>query len=84
MLQGQHRLEVYAVLPARALAMWITCGKIPSSYLQEANDPRHKYYNFHREVHYAITDYISLCLCNVPPEYARTATQFTTQDYYFV
>eukprot|EP00971_Amphidinium_carterae_P322905 6417805-Amphidinium_carterae.1 len=64
--------------------MWITCGKIPSNYLQETNDPRHKYYNFHREVHFAITDYINLYLYNTPSEYARTATQFTTQDYYFV
>eukprot|EP00971_Amphidinium_carterae_P292801 5812933-Amphidinium_carterae.1 len=82
-LQGQQLLELYAVLPARAFEMWITCGKIPSSYLQDTNDSRHKYYN-HREVHYAITDYINLYLYNIPTEYARTATQFTTQDYYFV
>eukprot|EP00971_Amphidinium_carterae_P002054 40683-Amphidinium_carterae.1 len=83
-LQLQQLLELYGVLPARALEMWITCGKIPSSYLQETNDGRHKYYNFHREVHYAITDFINLYLYNFPTEYARTATQFTTQDYYFV
>eukprot|EP00971_Amphidinium_carterae_P222566 4417476-Amphidinium_carterae.2 len=56
LLQGQQLLELYAVLPQRALEMWITCGKIPSSYLQDTTDPRHRYYNFHKEVHYAITD----------------------------
>eukprot|EP00971_Amphidinium_carterae_P054106 1065555-Amphidinium_carterae.1 len=30
-LQSQQLLELYAVLPARALEMWITCGKVPSN-----------------------------------------------------
>eukprot|EP00971_Amphidinium_carterae_P320766 6375795-Amphidinium_carterae.1 len=34
--------------------MWIACGRIPTSYMKNSNDSRHKYYNFHTEVHYAI------------------------------
>eukprot|EP00971_Amphidinium_carterae_P115616 2290261-Amphidinium_carterae.2 len=59
-LQGQHLLELYTVLPQKALEMWITCGRIPTSYMKDCMDPRHRYYNFHREVHYAITDYINV------------------------
>eukprot|EP00971_Amphidinium_carterae_P062312 1233555-Amphidinium_carterae.1 len=57
--------------------MWITCGKIPASYVQDSTDPRHRYYNFHREVHYATADFINLYLYNMLTEYARTAAQFT-------
>eukprot|EP00971_Amphidinium_carterae_P349456 6491025-Amphidinium_carterae.2 len=68
-LQGQQLLELYAVLPQKALDMWITCGRIPASYLQDPTDPRHRFYNFHKEVHYAITDYINLYLYNMPTDF---------------
>eukprot|EP00971_Amphidinium_carterae_P085626 1694418-Amphidinium_carterae.1 len=42
-------MELYTVLPEQALRMWITCGKIPMSYMQHYTEPRHTYYNFHRE-----------------------------------
>eukprot|EP00971_Amphidinium_carterae_P323852 6436275-Amphidinium_carterae.4 len=49
-------------------------------------DNRHGYYNFHTEVHYAITesDYMNLYLYNRPDDYKTSAVQFTQQDYYFV
>eukprot|EP00971_Amphidinium_carterae_P023986 473407-Amphidinium_carterae.1 len=53
--------------------MWITCGKIPASYLTEPTDPRHRFYNFHKEVHFAITDYINLYLYNMPYDFSKTA-----------
>eukprot|EP00971_Amphidinium_carterae_P299361 5947845-Amphidinium_carterae.1 len=59
-LQGQQLLELYTILPEKALNTWITCGRIPTSYMKNTNDSRHRYYNFHREVHYAITDYINV------------------------
>eukprot|EP00971_Amphidinium_carterae_P151710 3007004-Amphidinium_carterae.2 len=40
--------------------MWITCGKVPASYMDNPTDPRRGYYNFHTEVHYTITDYMNL------------------------
>eukprot|EP00971_Amphidinium_carterae_P305389 6068893-Amphidinium_carterae.1 len=65
-LRGEHLLELYTILPEKALNMWITCGRIPMSYMQQSTDNRHKYYNFHTEVHYAITDYINVYLYNIP------------------
>eukprot|EP00971_Amphidinium_carterae_P002622 52203-Amphidinium_carterae.1 len=58
-LQGEHLTELYTVLPEKALNMWISCGILPMSYMKDSTDSRHKYYNFHTEVHYAITDYIN-------------------------
>eukprot|EP00971_Amphidinium_carterae_P326784 6457791-Amphidinium_carterae.1 len=83
-LQETKLLELYAVLPQRALDMWITCGKVPASYLQDPTDSRHRFYNYHKEVHYAITDYINLYLYNMPTDYQRTSQQFTHKDFYFV
>eukprot|EP00971_Amphidinium_carterae_P323341 6425942-Amphidinium_carterae.1 len=60
------------------------CGKIPASYMIDPTDNRHGYYNFHTEVHYAITDHMNLYLCNIPDDYKKTAPQFTQQNYYFV
>eukprot|EP00971_Amphidinium_carterae_P295227 5862948-Amphidinium_carterae.1 len=48
-LQGQHIMELYTILPEKALRMWITCGKIPMNYMTSYTEPRHTYYNFHRE-----------------------------------
>eukprot|EP00971_Amphidinium_carterae_P161320 3198862-Amphidinium_carterae.1 len=48
-LQGEQLLELYTILPEKALNMWITCGKIPISYMTQSTDDRHKYYNFHTE-----------------------------------
>eukprot|EP00971_Amphidinium_carterae_P031133 612711-Amphidinium_carterae.1 len=48
-LRGEQLLELYTILPEKALNMWITCGKIPMSYMQQSTDDRHKYYNFHTE-----------------------------------
>eukprot|EP00971_Amphidinium_carterae_P122541 2426231-Amphidinium_carterae.1 len=84
MLQGQQLLALYAILPEKALDMWITCGRIPASDLRDPTEPRHRYYNFHREVHFAIIDYINLYLYNIPTDYTKTAREFTQQDYYFV
>eukprot|EP00971_Amphidinium_carterae_P092255 1826800-Amphidinium_carterae.1 len=64
--------------------MWITCGKVPASYMVDPTDNRHGYYNFHTEVHYAITDYMNLYLYNIPDDCKKAALQFTQQDYYFV
>eukprot|EP00971_Amphidinium_carterae_P155383 3081679-Amphidinium_carterae.1 len=58
-LRGEVQLELYTILPERALNMWITCGRMPMSYMENPTDNRHRYYNFHTEVHYAITDYIN-------------------------
>eukprot|EP00971_Amphidinium_carterae_P243351 4832206-Amphidinium_carterae.1 len=58
-LRGEQLLELYTILPEKALNMWITCGKIPMSYMLHSTEDRHRYYNFHTEVHYAITDYIN-------------------------
>eukprot|EP00971_Amphidinium_carterae_P215213 4271369-Amphidinium_carterae.2 len=63
--------------------MWITCGKVPARYMDNPTDPRHGYYNFHTEVHYAITDYMNLYVHNIPDDFKSTAVQFTQQDYYF-
>eukprot|EP00971_Amphidinium_carterae_P342991 6482513-Amphidinium_carterae.1 len=41
-------------------------------------------YNFHKDVQYAITDYINLYVYDHPEDFAQTATQFTQQHYYFV
>eukprot|EP00971_Amphidinium_carterae_P103928 2058098-Amphidinium_carterae.1 len=64
--------------------MWITCGTVPASYMGNPTDPRHGHYNFHREVQYAITDFINLYIYNYPEDYAQNSAQFTTQHYYFV
>eukprot|EP00971_Amphidinium_carterae_P350732 6491712-Amphidinium_carterae.3 len=82
-LQDAKLLELYTVLPQKALDMWITCGKVPANYMDMPTDPRHGYYNFHTDVHYAITDYINLYLYNIPDDYRTAAVQFTQQDYYF-
>eukprot|EP00971_Amphidinium_carterae_P036109 709638-Amphidinium_carterae.1 len=65
-LQGEQLLELYTILPENALNMWISCGKVPMSYMIQSTDNRHKYYNFHTEVHYAITDYMNVYLYNIP------------------
>eukprot|EP00971_Amphidinium_carterae_P015341 302841-Amphidinium_carterae.1 len=83
-LQGQHIMELYIVLPEHALRMWITCGKIPTSYMQNYTDPRHTYYNFHREVHFAITDYMNIYMYSMPTDFPMTRPDFTDQDHYFV
>eukprot|EP00971_Amphidinium_carterae_P005787 114517-Amphidinium_carterae.1 len=83
-LRGEQLLELYTILPEKALNMWITCGKVPMSYMIQSTDNRHKYYNFHTEVHYAITDYINVYLYNIPTEYPNTAADFTAQDHYLV
>eukprot|EP00971_Amphidinium_carterae_P020528 404311-Amphidinium_carterae.1 len=83
-LQGEQLLELYTVLPEKALNMWISCGRIPTSYMKNSNDNRHKYYNFHTEVHYAITDYMNVYLYNIPTEFPITAADFTQQDHYLV
>eukprot|EP00971_Amphidinium_carterae_P308948 6139011-Amphidinium_carterae.1 len=36
------------------------------------------------QVHFAITDYINVYVCNIPTEYPMTAAYFTQQDQYFV
>eukprot|EP00971_Amphidinium_carterae_P019178 377420-Amphidinium_carterae.1 len=77
-------MELYTVLPEKELRMWITCGKIPMSYMQNYTEPRHTYYNFHREVHYAITDYMNIYMYNMPQGYPMTRADFTEQDHYFV
>eukprot|EP00971_Amphidinium_carterae_P295261 5863565-Amphidinium_carterae.1 len=65
--------------------MWITCGTVPASYMDNPTDGRHGHYNFHKEVQYAITDFINLYVYNYPEEdYAQSSTQFTLQNYYFV
>eukprot|EP00971_Amphidinium_carterae_P042237 829787-Amphidinium_carterae.3 len=63
--------------------MWTKRGKLPASYMDNATDNRHGYYNFHTEVQYAINDYINLCIYNYPEDYSQTALQFTSQSYYF-
>eukprot|EP00971_Amphidinium_carterae_P179203 3554726-Amphidinium_carterae.1 len=40
-LQGQELLELYTVLPEKALHMWIACGRIPTSYMKTTTDNRH-------------------------------------------
>eukprot|EP00971_Amphidinium_carterae_P320168 6364341-Amphidinium_carterae.1 len=40
-LQGQELLELYTVLPEKALQMWISCGRIPTSYMKTTTDNRH-------------------------------------------
>eukprot|EP00971_Amphidinium_carterae_P088680 1754693-Amphidinium_carterae.1 len=64
--------------------MWITCGKLPMSYMLHPTDDRHKYYNFHTEVHYAINDYVNVYLYNIPTEFPQTAADFNDQDHYLV
>eukprot|EP00971_Amphidinium_carterae_P009775 192815-Amphidinium_carterae.1 len=52
--------------------------------MEKPTHQRHSYYNFHTEVHYAITDYINLYLYNIPDDFGKThSVQFTQQDYYF-
>eukprot|EP00971_Amphidinium_carterae_P023633 466185-Amphidinium_carterae.1 len=63
-LQETKLLELYIVLPQRALEMWMTCGKVPASFMDNATDNRHGYYTFHTEVRYAISDYINLYIYN--------------------
>eukprot|EP00971_Amphidinium_carterae_P124328 2463009-Amphidinium_carterae.1 len=65
-LQGEQLYELYTVLPEKALNMWISCGRMPMSYMKQSTDNRHKCYNFHTKVHYAITDYINVYLYNIP------------------
>eukprot|EP00971_Amphidinium_carterae_P043067 846939-Amphidinium_carterae.1 len=77
-------MELYIVLPEKALRMWITCGKIPMSYMTTYTEPRHTYYNFHHEVHFAITGYINIYMYNMPRDYPMTRAEFTEQDHYFV
>eukprot|EP00971_Amphidinium_carterae_P059218 1170962-Amphidinium_carterae.2 len=74
-LRDTKLLELYTVISQKAIDMWITRGKIPA---------RHGYYNFHKEAHYAITDYMNLYLYNMPDDYKKSSYQFTQQDYYFV
>eukprot|EP00971_Amphidinium_carterae_P070443 1393441-Amphidinium_carterae.1 len=50
----------------------------------QPTDNRHKYYNFHTEVHYAITDYMNVYLYNIPTEFPLTAADFMEQDHYLV
>eukprot|EP00971_Amphidinium_carterae_P087773 1736643-Amphidinium_carterae.1 len=52
--------------------------------MKNTSDNRHKYYNFHTEVHYTITDYINVYLYNIPTEFPMTAADFTQQDHYLV
>eukprot|EP00971_Amphidinium_carterae_P278535 5529086-Amphidinium_carterae.1 len=58
--------------------MWIACGRIPTSYMKNSSDNRHKYYNFHTEVHF------NVYLYNIPTEFPMTAANFTQQDHYLV
>eukprot|EP00971_Amphidinium_carterae_P286769 5693569-Amphidinium_carterae.1 len=45
--------------------------------MDNPTDPRHGYYNFHKEVQYAITNFINLYVYNHPEDYAQTTVQFT-------
>eukprot|EP00971_Amphidinium_carterae_P110837 2195504-Amphidinium_carterae.2 len=83
-LRNTKVLELYTVISQRAIDMWITCGSVPASYMDNSTDPRHGNYNFRREVQYAITNFINLYVYNYPEDYAQNAVQFTQQDYYFV
>eukprot|EP00971_Amphidinium_carterae_P044776 880818-Amphidinium_carterae.1 len=82
-LQNTKLLELYIVLPGKAIDMWQLHGKFPSSSMENATDNRHGYYNVHTEVQYAINDYMNLYLYNYPEDYSQTAVQFTGQSYYF-
>eukprot|EP00971_Amphidinium_carterae_P163373 3239426-Amphidinium_carterae.1 len=48
-LRDTKLLELYTVLPQEAIDMWITCGSVPVSYMDNPTDNRHGYYNFHKE-----------------------------------
>eukprot|EP00971_Amphidinium_carterae_P104626 2071979-Amphidinium_carterae.2 len=82
-LQETKLRELYIVLPEGALEMWTKLGKLPASYMDNATDNRHGYYNFHTEVQYAIGDYINLYIYNFPEDYSQTALQFTSQSCFF-
>eukprot|EP00971_Amphidinium_carterae_P190378 3778310-Amphidinium_carterae.2 len=42
-LRDTKLLELYAIIPQKAVDMWITCGRTPASYIVEPTDPRHGY-----------------------------------------
>eukprot|EP00971_Amphidinium_carterae_P244380 4852514-Amphidinium_carterae.2 len=82
-LQNTKLLELYIVLPEKTIDMWLQLGKLPASYMDNATDNRHKYYNFHTEVQYAINDYMNVYLYNYPENFSQPSIQFTRQNYYF-
>eukprot|EP00971_Amphidinium_carterae_P342715 6482119-Amphidinium_carterae.2 len=51
-------LELYTIIPQRAIDAWTFLGTIPASYMENPTDNRHGYYNFHTEMQYAINDFI--------------------------
>eukprot|EP00971_Amphidinium_carterae_P017313 341423-Amphidinium_carterae.3 len=83
-LRDTKLLELYAIIPQKAADMWITCGRVPVSYIADPTDHRRGYYNFHTEAHYAITDYMNLYMYNNPGDYKKASSQFTGQDFHFV
>eukprot|EP00971_Amphidinium_carterae_P203484 4038138-Amphidinium_carterae.3 len=61
-------MELYIILPEKALDMWLKLGRLPSVYMENGTDEKHAWYSFHRvlEVQYAINNYINIYLYNFP------------------
>eukprot|EP00971_Amphidinium_carterae_P258292 5126931-Amphidinium_carterae.3 len=81
-LDEKQIMELYIVLPEKALQMWLRLETLPGSYLENGTDDRHSWYNFHAELQYAINDFINIYLYNYPLEYSQPGLQLTSQPYY--
>eukprot|EP00971_Amphidinium_carterae_P045102 887366-Amphidinium_carterae.1 len=82
-LQMKKILELYIVLPQKALDMWLQLGKLSSTYMDNGTDDKHSWYGFHQEVQYTINNHINIYLYNFPDNFKQSAHQLTGQDYYF-
>eukprot|EP00971_Amphidinium_carterae_P279023 5538977-Amphidinium_carterae.5 len=81
-LQTEKIIELYIILPQKALDMWLTLGKLPGSYIENGTEEKHSWYNFHKEIQCAMNDFINLYLYNFPLNYKASAHQLTEQDFF--
>eukprot|EP00971_Amphidinium_carterae_P336012 6472133-Amphidinium_carterae.2 len=59
-LKKEKMMELYIILPEKALDMWLQRGCLPGSFIENGTDDKHAWYNFHTEIEYTINDFINI------------------------
>eukprot|EP00971_Amphidinium_carterae_P231967 4603462-Amphidinium_carterae.3 len=81
-LRKEKILELYIMLPEKALEMWKLRGCLPAQFITNGTDPKHAWYNFHTEIEYAVNDFINVYMYNHPTDFPEQGQQLHKQDYY--
>eukprot|EP00971_Amphidinium_carterae_P351195 6491968-Amphidinium_carterae.1 len=49
-LKKEKIMELYIVLPEKALDMWLLRGCLPGSFIENGTDPKRAWYNLHTDI----------------------------------